>query len=332
MVIQGPVPPVQTQVVGRAQVKFASVGSRFKGQLADLMTALNAMEPHYIRCIKPNSFNRPSDFENNNVLHQLRCGGVLEAVRIRWVCECSVHRCCHAVNAVRADGACIHACLYVCACMCVLVCMCFCHPSPGCSCAGFPTKVPYEDFMDRFWNLKPELYQDGQEHAFAKAVVRAAALEGFQLGKTKVFLRAGQMAVLDKIRTEKLHAAATVIQRSVRVWLARVKYQRARRAVVVLQAGARGMLARADARRARRLRATLLIQSYARMIAARARYLRARRAAVSIQAAFKGHRTRIYCKDIKYVRWWSWVGGVHCHIDVHFGVLVIQQQQLQHSE
>ena len=61
--------------------KFSSVGTRFKAQLADLMAALHTMEPHYIRCIKPNSKNQPMDFENNNVLHQLRCGGVLEAVR-----------------------------------------------------------------------------------------------------------------------------------------------------------------------------------------------------------------------------------------------------------
>jgi hypothetical protein len=33
------------------------------------------MEPHYIRCIKPNSFNKPSLFEQVNVLQQLRCGG-----------------------------------------------------------------------------------------------------------------------------------------------------------------------------------------------------------------------------------------------------------------
>ena len=46
--------------------KFSSVGSRFKRQLGELMEALHRMEPHYIRCIKPNSFNRfeqsPSPF------------------------------------------------------------------------------------------------------------------------------------------------------------------------------------------------------------------------------------------------------------------------------
>lgn len=55
---------------------------KFKGQLAELMTKLNTTEPHYVRCIKPNSANKPSLFEMSNVLHQLRCGGVLEAIRI----------------------------------------------------------------------------------------------------------------------------------------------------------------------------------------------------------------------------------------------------------
>lgn len=42
--------------------KFSSVGSRFKRQLGELMEALHRMEPHYIRCIKPNSFNRCAIF------------------------------------------------------------------------------------------------------------------------------------------------------------------------------------------------------------------------------------------------------------------------------
>ena len=41
--------------------KFSSVGSRFKRQLGELMEALHRMEPHYIRCIKPNSFNRSAE-------------------------------------------------------------------------------------------------------------------------------------------------------------------------------------------------------------------------------------------------------------------------------
>jgi len=46
------------------------------------METLSSTEPHYIRCIKPNSLNRPQKFENGSVLQQLRSGGVLEAIRI----------------------------------------------------------------------------------------------------------------------------------------------------------------------------------------------------------------------------------------------------------
>ena len=60
-------------------MKFSSIGASFKGQLGELMAKLSQTAPHYIRCIKPNGSNRPALFENANVLHQLRCGGVLEA-------------------------------------------------------------------------------------------------------------------------------------------------------------------------------------------------------------------------------------------------------------
>lgn len=78
------------------------------------------------------------DFENGNVLQQLRCGGVLEAVRI--------------------------------------------------SCAGFPTKFPFEDFVDHFWNLVPELLarDDLDDAALARAACQKARLQGFQIGRTKV--------------------------------------------------------------------------------------------------------------------------------------------------
>ena len=45
--------------------KFSSVASRFKKQLAELMEALHRMEPHYIRCIKPNSRNRCADIRHH---------------------------------------------------------------------------------------------------------------------------------------------------------------------------------------------------------------------------------------------------------------------------
>ncbi|KAM7498760.1 hypothetical protein LguiA_023174 [Lonicera macranthoides] len=59
-----------------------SVGTKFKGQLFNLMQQLENTTPHFIRCIKPNSKQLPGIYEKDLVLEQLRCCGVLEVVRI----------------------------------------------------------------------------------------------------------------------------------------------------------------------------------------------------------------------------------------------------------
>ena len=61
---------------------FVSVASQFRDSLAVLMDTIGQTEPHYIRCVKPNDLKRPRDYVRKRVLHQLRSGGVLEAVRI----------------------------------------------------------------------------------------------------------------------------------------------------------------------------------------------------------------------------------------------------------
>ena len=66
----------------KSSFQFKSVGTRFKQQLVELMTALEKTDPHYIRCIKPNPQNKARLFDPPYNLEQLRCGGVLEAVRV----------------------------------------------------------------------------------------------------------------------------------------------------------------------------------------------------------------------------------------------------------
>nr|CAD1836232.1 unnamed protein product [Ananas comosus var. bracteatus] len=59
-----------------------SVAMKFKGQLFQLMQRLESTTPHFIRCIKPNNSQLPGIYEQELVLQQLRCCGVLEVVRI----------------------------------------------------------------------------------------------------------------------------------------------------------------------------------------------------------------------------------------------------------
>ncbi|KAI3472534.1 hypothetical protein Pfo_030685 [Paulownia fortunei] len=67
---------------GGADSQKLSVTTKFKGQLFQLMKRLENTTPHFIRCIKPNNFQSPGSYNQELVLQQLRCCGVLEVVRI----------------------------------------------------------------------------------------------------------------------------------------------------------------------------------------------------------------------------------------------------------
>ena len=66
------------------------------------------------------------------------------------------------------------------------------------------------------------------------------AIGVFQIGKTKIFLRAGQMADLDARRSEVLGRSASIIQRKVRSFLARRIFVSLRRSALQIQAVCRG--------------------------------------------------------------------------------------------
>merc|ERR1712136_429933 len=59
-----------------------TVSSVYFVQLTDLMNTLHNTEPHFIRCIVPNTHKKPLDTETPLIMHQLTCNGVLEGIRI----------------------------------------------------------------------------------------------------------------------------------------------------------------------------------------------------------------------------------------------------------
>ncbi|KAJ0961738.1 hypothetical protein J5N97_000057 [Dioscorea zingiberensis] len=245
-------------------------------QLQQLMETLNSTEPHYIRCVKPNNLLKPAIFENVNIMQQLRCGGVLEAIRI--------------------------------------------------SCAGYPTRRTFYEFLHRFNILAPEVLEGNYDEKVAcKKILDKKGLKGFQIGKTKVFLRAGQMAELDARRAEVLSNAAKTIQRQIRTHITRKRFVALRKATIVIQSLCRGNLAcklyenmrRESAaikieknlrkyqtkKKYTRLRLSVLVlQSGLRAMTARNefRFRRQTKAATMIQTPWRRHRAQSYYKKLRW--------------------------------
>merc|ERR1711915_865035 len=59
-----------------------TVSSVYLVSLGELMTTLHNCEPHFVRCLVPNTHKKPGDVEPPLIMHQLTCNGVLEGIRI----------------------------------------------------------------------------------------------------------------------------------------------------------------------------------------------------------------------------------------------------------
>ncbi|CAN1162236.1 XI-K [Linum perenne] len=112
-------------------------------------------------------------------------------------------------------------------------------------------------------------------------------LEGYQIGKTKVFLRAGQMAELDARRAEVLGNAARIIQRQIRTHFARKEFISLRKAAMELQSYIRGNKARKTFEHLRREAASVKIQKNFRLFVAKKSYLMKRSSAITLQTGLR---------------------------------------------
>ncbi|CAB1344180.1 unnamed protein product [Coregonus sp. 'balchen'] len=77
-------PPEDTSKKGGKKKggSMQTVSSQFRENLHKLMTNLRSTHPHFVRCLIPNESKTPGLMENFLVIHQLRCNGVLEGIRI----------------------------------------------------------------------------------------------------------------------------------------------------------------------------------------------------------------------------------------------------------
>ncbi|XP_047224529.1 myosin-7-like isoform X2 [Girardinichthys multiradiatus] len=172
---------------------FQTVSALHRENLNKLMTNLRCTHPHFVRCIIPNETKTPGAMENPLVMHQLRCNGVLEGIRI---CR-----------------------------------------------KGFPNRILYGDFKQRYRILNPNAIPEGQFIDNKKAAEKLLGSldidhNQYKLGHTKVFFKAGLLGQLEEMRDDRLALIITGIQARSRGLLARIEFQKIverRDALLVIQ-------------------------------------------------------------------------------------------------
>jgi myosin-5 len=226
----------------KSSFKLNTIGASFQKQLHALSTTLAECQPHFIRCIKPNEAAKPGNLNPAYAMEQLRAGGVLEAVRI--------------------------------------------------ACAGYPTRKPILPFAQRYsllltrqnllshsipitergfvdWNA----LTDDNKKLLVNMLMKKSKLTGWQLGKTRIFLRTGQLAALEGLRGRALMESVIIIQSSWRKFIARRNFMTTINAVILIQSVWKSYSARVSMLEMRRINAATTIQAYYRSCIARREFI-----------------------------------------------------------
>ncbi|XP_062409618.1 myosin heavy chain, fast skeletal muscle-like [Sardina pilchardus] len=198
-------PPVVEETGGGGKKKkkggsMQTVSSQFRENLGKLMTNLRSTHPHFVRCLIPNEIKKPGYMQNFLVIHQLRCNGVLEGIRI---CR-----------------------------------------------KGFPSRILYGDFKQRYKVLNASVIPDGQFIDNKKAAEKLLGSidvdhTQYKFGHTKVFFKAGLLGTLEELRDEKLANLVTMTQALCRAYLMRrefVKMMERREAIYTIQYNIRSFM------------------------------------------------------------------------------------------
>ncbi|CAD7923515.1 unnamed protein product [Amoebophrya sp. A120] len=244
-----------------------TVSSTFREQLDALVADLNKTHPRYIRCIKPNANKAAHDFDSIDVLRQLRCAGMLEAIRIRRA-GYSVRR---PFREFLMKYGRLHAQLKV----------------KGASEAdhkGLCTKLL--EYLETKLNTKEKI----GEHSW-------------QIGRSKVFLKED----LQKLLESELNAVITEfcvrISKMYRGYACRSKYRKQRKAAVDIQAFCKCLLAvRRCQAELQKKRAATKLQAKARGWKERRIFSKTKKSILQVQTRWRGVLVRIHLGDFRTLK------------------------------
>jgi myosin-5 len=161
------------------------------------------------------------------------------------------------------------------------------------SCAGYPSRWTYEEFVDRYYMLATSKdWNFANPREFTEHIVRSIIKDQdkYQFGLTKVFFRTGMLSYFEKLRTDRLNQCVTVIQRNIKRYIAQKEYRSIRNATVKIQTQYRGYKARQLYKFMRETAAVNKIAKSWRGYAARTKWRRTRNSIVRFQAIWRGYQ------------------------------------------
>ena len=249
-----------------------TLASQFKQSLNDLVSGINETAVHYVRCIKPNQNASSSEFDLQGVHEQLRCQGILEAIRIARAAYPNrlVHR-----EIISRYAFCLYDDSLA---------------KPG----GAVTEEKIRKTSDakrkaellmQALNLDTSTYQIGRTKVFFRRV----ALEEMEASRGRVVdrkltkLQAAVRRMIYRKRFVEMRVAAITVQARGRAFSARRSFVRLRAALIRIQCVCRVINARKELYRRRYGVAATKIQTRIRLVIYRGKYVRLRAAAIIVQ-------------------------------------------------
>ncbi|XP_041082885.1 unconventional myosin-Vc-like isoform X2 [Polyodon spathula] len=172
------------------------------------------------------------------------------------------------------------------------------------SAQSYPSRWTYTEFYSRYSILmtQQEVTLNDKKQT-CKTVLQRLIHDSnqYKFGRTKIFFRAGQVAYLEKLRSDRLRGACITIQKNLRGWTQRKKYLRMREAAIIIQQYVRGKRAIRQTVSAATLKqgwAAIVIQKHCRGFLVRRVWQLIQVATVTIQAFARGWLARIRFKKI----------------------------------
>ncbi|KAI7889170.1 P-loop containing nucleoside triphosphate hydrolase protein, partial [Mucor mucedo] len=163
------------------------------------------------------------------------------------------------------------------------------------SCAGYPSRWTFEEFADRYFALVSSKHWDPQVKPEVRqlcSVILDTSIKDedkYQVGTTKIFFRAGQLAYLEKLRSDRFNECAVTLQKHMRRFIYRTRYIRTKELAVQIQCVARRKVALANMRTLKEEKAAIIIQKNWRRYVARKQFVSKQTFILKLQTASRSY-------------------------------------------